>query len=195
MVSIYVEGGGGTEGKSRCREGFRRLLERCGFKGRMPKIVACGSRNQAYDNFKTALSGSDKNVMLLIDSEDPVRDIDETWEHLRRRDKWDRPQGARDDDVLLMTTCMETWIVADHATLKEHFGNRLMESALPPLQDLESRNRKDVHDRLVAATSQCPGPYKKGPKSYEPLGKLDPDKIQEYLPSFMRARSILDGKL
>ena len=195
MVRIYVEGGGVSGGNSRCREGFRRLLEKCGFKGRMPKIVACGSRNQAYDKFKTALSGSDKNIMLLVDSEDPVRNINETWEHLRRRDNWDRPQGAVDNDVLFMTTCMETWIVADHAALKEYFGNRLMESALPPLQDIESRNRKYVYNRLVAATRQCPGPYKKGPKSYEVLGRLDPERIEEYLPSFKRMRSILNSTL
>ena len=194
-MRIYVEGGGGPGGKSRCREGFRKLLEKCGFRGRMPKIVACGSRNQAYDNFKIALSGSDKNVMLLVDSEDPVRDINKTWNHLKRRDNWDRPQEATDDDVLFMTTCMETWIVADRAALRDHFGNGLRDSALPHLQNLESRNRKDVHERLIRATSQCPGPYKKGPKSYEVLGKLDPEKIGEYLPSFVRMRRILNGKL
>ena len=194
-MRIYVEGGGGKDGKPRCREGFRKLLEKCGFSGRMPEIVACGSRNQAYDNFRTALSGSDKNVTLLVDSEDPIRDINKTWDHLKRRDNWDRPQEATDDDVLFMTTCMETWIVADRAALRDHFGNRLLDSALPPLQNLEGRNRKDVHDRLVRATSQCPGPYKKGPKSYEVLGKLDPENIGEYLPSFVRMRRILSGEL
>ena len=94
-----------------------------------------------------------------------------------------------------MTTCMETWIVADRAALKEHFGNGLQDSALPPLQNLESRDRKDVHDRLVKATSQCPGPYDKGPKSYEVLGKLNPEKIEDYLPSFKRMRSILNDTL
>ena len=52
----------------------------------------------------------------------PVSDIEETWVHLHRRDSWRRPRGARNDQVLLMTTCMETWIVADHTSLREHFG-------------------------------------------------------------------------
>ena len=53
-------------------------MERCGFKGRMPKIVACGGRDQAYSKFRIALSGADKDVFLLVDSEDPVRDINKT---------------------------------------------------------------------------------------------------------------------
>jgi hypothetical protein len=48
---IYVEGGGaGADSKDvdiRCREGFRKLLENCGFEGRMPRLVklvaACGA--------------------------------------------------------------------------------------------------------------------------------------------------------
>ena len=41
---IYLEGGGESkELHSRCREGFRKLLEKNGFKGNMPRLVACGS--------------------------------------------------------------------------------------------------------------------------------------------------------
>lgn len=32
---------------------------------------------------------------------------------------WDPPTGATDNQVLLMTTCMETWIVADRALGRE----------------------------------------------------------------------------
>ena len=70
---IYLEGGGGKDLNARCREGFRKLLESCGFAKRMPKLTACGSRNSAYDDFKTAhahASGGDY-VALLVDSEDP----------------------------------------------------------------------------------------------------------------------------
>lgn len=53
---IYIEGGGDrADGRARCREGFRRLLlENCGYQGRMPRLVICGSRNSAYDDFKAA---------------------------------------------------------------------------------------------------------------------------------------------
>ncbi len=45
MVKVYVEGGGDSkELRTRCREGFSKLVERAGFKDRMPKFVACGGR-------------------------------------------------------------------------------------------------------------------------------------------------------
>ena len=45
---IYVEGGGDAKDlRTRCREGFHKLLENAGFTGRVPRIVASGSRNEA----------------------------------------------------------------------------------------------------------------------------------------------------
>ena len=46
---LYLEGGAsGADSKElqiRCREGFRRLLEHCGYKKRMPRLSAFGSRS------------------------------------------------------------------------------------------------------------------------------------------------------
>ena len=132
---------------------------------------------------------------MLIDSEDRVSDIEETWEHLRRTDGWQRPRGAMDDQVLLMTTCMETWIVADQAALREHFGQGLRPNALPSPTNLESRSTGDVQSSLENATRGCAAPYTKGPRSYEVVGKLNPDTLESSLPSFGRARRILDDRL
>ena len=198
---IYLEGGGNRpEGRARCREAFRKLLERCGLSGRMPRLVASGSRNTAFDNFKTSHSNTSgpEFVALLIDSEDRVSDIEETWEHLRQRDGWQRPPGAQDDQVLLMTTCMETWIVADQTTLREHFSQGLRPNALPSATNLESRRTGDVQSSLENATRGCAAPYTKGPRSYEVVGKLNPDTLESSLPSFRRARRarrILDNRL
>ena len=195
---IYVEGGGQSkEGKARCREGFRKLLEKCGLTGRMPRLVACGGRDTAFDSFSTAHSKANaaEYVALLVDSEDPVSNIDETWKHLEGRDGWKSPHGAHDDQVLLMTTCMETWVVADRDALKKHFGQGIQLDVLPSLVNLESRSREDVQTRLENATRSSPGPYAKGPKSYEVLSKVDPDMLESNLPSFKRARKILDEKL
>ena len=195
---IYLEGGGNRpEGRARCREGFRKLLERCGLSGRMPKLVASGSRSDAFDNFKTShtnASGSEY-VALLIDSEGRVSDVEQTWEHLRHGDNWQRPRGAADDQVLLMTTCMETWIVADQSALREHFGQGLRPNALPSPTNLESRPTGDVQSSLENATRDCAAPYTKGPRSYEVVGKLNPDTLESQLPSFGRARRILAGRL
>lgn len=195
---IYIEGGGDTaEGRARCREGFRRLLENCGFKGRMPVLRVCGSRNAAYDDFRTAHENGAANdyIALLVDSDDPVADINATWNHLRQRDDWQRPAGADNEQVLLMTTSMETWIVADRDALATHYGQCLQASALPPLANLENRDRHDVQGRLERATRSCSQPYAKRPHSFAVLGKLNPDTLRQYLPSFRRARRILDARL
>lgn len=131
---------------------------------------------------------------MLVDSEDPLTDVEKTWEHLKNRDNWDKPEGAVDEQALLMTTCMETWIVADRAALKEHYGHKLQETALPSLNDLEKRNRHDVHAKLVHATRDCSNAYAKGKRSFEVIGVLNPD-VLDSLPSFVRVVKILKDKL
>jgi hypothetical protein len=198
---VYLEGGGsGAQSKDvdiRCREGFRRLLENCGFEGRMPRLVACGGRNAAFESFTTALTicSVDDFVALWIDSEDPLANLEAAWKHLQARDQWAQPAGATDEQVLFMTTCMETWLVADRAALKTHFKDGLRDSALPPLVQLEDRHRHDVQDKLTHATRNCSNPYEKGKRSFEVLGKLSPAVLAQHLPSFVRVRRILDGRL
>lgn len=196
---VYLEGGGDSkELRVRCREGFRKLLANCGFAGRMPRLVACGGRDAAYDDFKTAhAQAGESYVGLLIDSEDPVAALSATWEHLKLRpgDGWERPLGATDDQVLFMTTCMETWIISDRGALKQHYGAHLQETALPALHDLERRPRGDVQEALTRATRNCSNAYIKGKRSFEVLAKLDPAILEQHLPSFARARNILEQKL
>ena len=169
---IYLEGGGGRDLNTRCREGFYKLLKKCGFECRMPKLTACGGRDDAYKDFETAhasASGQDY-IAMLVDSEDPVEDVHLPWGHLRRRDGWDAPPGATNQQVLLMATCMETWIAADKSALSSHYGQCLQQSALPADYNLESKERDTVQDSLSHATRNCTGPYEKGKKSYELLG-------------------------
>ena len=202
MVSarIYWEGGGNTkEGRARCREGFRKLIENSGFAGRMPRLVACGSRISAFDDFKTAHAQRtpEAYVGLLVDSEDPVVDIDRSWHHVQQRigDQWVKPNGAVDEQLLFMITSMETWIVTDRDALSKHFGPRFNAATLPPLQGIEQRERQAMLNALQQATADCPGPYAKGAKSFGLLAKLDPDVLEQHLPSFTRARLILDQNL
>jgi hypothetical protein len=196
-ITIYIEGGGDSkELHTRCRKGFRKLLENCGFTGYMPKLVACGGRDSAFDDFKIAHTNkSDSDyVAMLIDSEDPLDNLD-IWEHLKRRDEWDKPLGSEDDQVLFMTTCMETWIVADRDALAKHYGSKLQKNALPLLNDLESRYRHDIQNDLFHATRNCSNAYKKGKRSFDVLEKLSPDKLELYLPNFVRVKQILENRL
>ena len=94
-----------------------------------------------------------------------------------------------------MTTCMETWIVADYKALRAHFGQGIQLSALPPADDLERRPRDEVLAKLKHATRNCFAPYEKGTKSFVVLGKLNPATLDSCLPSFQRARRILNTKL
>ena len=197
---LIVEGGAtGPNSKEldvRCREGFHKLLKEQGFAGRMPRIVPMGGRGQAFEGFKNAQrSSANGYVGLLVDSEDPVENLEATWQHLKKRDQWDCPPSAENDQVLFMTTCMETWIVADRDTLRSHYGSNLQENALPNLTDLESQGRHSVQDKLVRATRNCSNAYAKGKKSFEILGKLRPATLAKHLPSFARVIRILKAKL
>lgn len=194
---LYVEGGESKEDQIRCREGFRRLLEKAGFSGIMPRLSACGGRGSVFDDFKTAYAMRKVGdyIAMLVDSEDPVEDLERTWEHLNHRDQWVKPVGASDEQVLFMTTCMETGIVTDRRALQEHYGHRLQEKALPPLANLENRNRHEVYDKLVHASRNCSNAYSKGKRSFELLAKLDPAALRKHLPSFVRVDRILKANL
>lgn len=143
---IYIEGGGAKELDVRCRAAFRSLFEHCGFGGRMPRLVASGPRERAYDDFTTGLRNTDQGgfVGLLVDSETPMADFELTWSHLGQSDGWTRPPNARNEQVLLMVTCMETWIVADQSALRKCYGPQLQVAALPGLADLEQRSPHEI---------------------------------------------------
>ena len=160
----------------------------------MPRMFPSGRRESAHEDFKNEASKSTGRdlVFLLVDSEDRVADINRPWDHLRRREGWSKPGGVNDEQAMLMTTSMETWIVADRDALREKYGSQLRENALPPLNDLENRSRQDVFQGLRNATNNG---YEKGAMSFEVLGKLNPDTLEQHLPSFKRARRILNQKL
>jgi len=198
VTRIYLEGGGDSkELHTRCREGFAKLLTRMGFTGRMPRLVACGGRGAAYDDFRTAMQGRAPSawVGLWVDSEEPMADLEAAWEHLGNQDRWDRPAGASDDDVLLMVTCMETWLVADRDALAKHYGPKLHAKALPSLHDLETRDRHAAQDALEKATVDCTNPYRKGKRSFALLAAISPDEVGGHCPSFVRCRRVLQEKL
>ena len=137
-------------------------------------------------------------VAMWIDSEEPMANPDAAWAHLgtvTTVPQWAQPAGAQDNQVLFMTTCMETWIVADRDVLSDHYGSDLQESALPPLVDLEKRGRHDVQAKLEHATRNCTNAYEKGKRAFEILGKLTPANLEQYLPSFVRVRRILTAEL
>lgn len=190
-VTIYVEGRGDSkELHVRCRQGFRKLIEKSGFTKPMPHIVACGGRNATFDDFKTAMDSRSPTdyPMLLVDSEDPIVGNTTSWNHLRTRDGWIPPHGVSDDQAQLMVTSMETWLMADRAALREVFGASLQDGALLPEVNLEQYGRHRVQEALEHATRNCgeKKAYKKGRRSFQVLEAVNPNVLKQRLPYFKR---------
>ncbi len=153
----------------------------------MPRIIASGSRRSAYEDFCTALrQAGDVCPFLLVDSEDAVADTDGPWDHLRKRpgDRWLRPEGASDEQCHLMVQIMESWFLADKATLAKYFGKGFKIGALPKREDIERIPKADVLRGLHNATRQTEtkGSYSKGSHSFEILALIDPIPVRQASP-------------
>lgn len=202
---LYIEGGArGANSKELticCQRAFHRLLERMDLKGSKPKLKACGGRDAVYEDFRIALRTGDRDyIAMWIDSEEPMADIEKAWKHLAEVTtvrRWKKPEEAVDDQILFMTTCMETWIVADRAALRQHYNPKqsLNENPLPSTTNLEGRQRDEVQQALATATKSCTNAYAKGRRSFEVFERLDPAVLSLHLQSFARVQRILKDKL
>ena len=181
-ASLYVEGGGDSKSlKTACRRGFRKFIENAGAAGGVSNIVACGSRGNAYNSFKTALN-SGVNALLLVDAEGPVT-TQEAWPHLKTNDNWDHPATATDDQCHLMVQVMESWFLADADALASFYGQDFNRGPLPANRNIEQVPKQDALVGLdQAARNTRKGGYKKGPDSYDILAKLNPAKVRGMSP-------------
>ncbi|MFL5344988.1 MAG: DUF4276 family protein [Hyalangium sp.] len=181
-VRIYVEGGGNTGAlKSECRRGFSQFFAKFIPPGKQPKVIACGSRNEALDDFSTALRQyPGEHIVLLVDAEAPVNPKKTIWEHLKQQDGWAPPSGATEDNTHLMVQCMESWFLADPETLAGHYGQGFQESALPQNRNIEDIAKSAVLHALESATrqSKTKGKYSKGGHSFAILALIDPNKVR-----------------
>lgn len=186
MVSIKlcVEGGGDSKIlRTACREGFRTFIEKAGLAGMMPRIVACGGRDNAYNDF--VIAHQQGNAMLLVDAEEPVNEAG--WRHLNNRDGWPRPDGATDDQCHLMVEIMESWFLADREALEEFYGQGYRGNALPQNPQVEQIAKQDVLNGLDgAARETSKRRYDKGSHSFGILAKLDPEKVRNASPHAKR---------
>lgn len=183
---LYVEGGGDSKVlHSACRRGFSEFLRKAGLQGSMPRIVACGGRRQAFDDFCTAVKQK-KIAVLLVDSEVLVTDVS-PWRHLLSRpgDQWAKPAGVTDDGCHLMVQCMESWFLADRQSLAAFFGQGFQANQLPAeASPIESINKDQLLQSLVKASRQCKtkSSYGKSEHSFLLLAKIDPAKVIQASP-------------
>jgi hypothetical protein len=193
MVKIYVEGGGDRHLlKSDCRKAFKNFFEKLGFSGRLPRVIPCGSRNNAYEDFCISLRSSvytGELAFLLVDSESPVNPGFKNipWQHLRNRDGWEKPNGATDEQVHLMVECMENWFLSDPQALLIFFGQGFNPRSLPRNSNIETISKSDVLRSLENASRQTQkGQYDKGAHSFKILEIIDSLKVVAASPSAER---------
>lgn len=151
----------------------------------MPHIIASGSRQNAYDDFCTALKivADGEFIVLLVDSEDVVAIGDKPWAHLEARDNWDKPENAAKKNAHLMVQCMEAWFVADRQTMATFFGQNFNANALPTREDVENISKRDLYAVLENTTRNCrKGRYGKGRHSFDILAQIDPAKVMAASP-------------
>ena len=188
---LYIEGGGDNRRLgAQFREAWKAFLAKAGLGGRMPRVVRGGTRQQAFNRFTTALDNSKGGAVpiLLVDSEGPVAAAHSVWQHLRMRDRWDKPASAGDDQAFLMVQVMETWFLADRNGLQTYFGDRFMANAIRQWPQLEEVPKETVFDTLEKATAGCSKPYSKGKVATNLMAQIDPGLIEDACP---HAKSLL----
>lgn len=154
----------------------------------MPRVVACGGRNNAYERFRHAQAtlGDGQVAILLVDSEERVVSGTGSWSHLKKRDRWSKPTGATDEHAHLMVQCVESWFLADKDGLERYFGRGFNRNALPSDEDIENVSKEAVLEGIKKATRRCSRPYRKGRHSFALLGELDPKMVAAASPHVRR---------
>lgn len=191
-VQVFVEGGGQKNQPGRkdlessCRRAFSELTQKVGLTGRTPRFVACGSRSDAFHDFRVALRSRRRGEvkLLLVDSEMPVPESALVWEHVRQRegDGWERPNEAQESDLHFMVQCMEAWFFADINAVQSYFGNGFRSANLTT-RPIEEIPKQDIANQLKAATRATPkGEYDKGRHSFEILRQIDARRIENASP-------------
>jgi len=187
IVRVYVEGGGPYakhQAAIACRKAFSDFFGKVLGDKPKPKIVASGSRDEAYHDFCRSLKNdSDTFAVLLVDSEDPVAAGKTAAAHLRDREKSWTTQMP-DGQVHLMVQCMEAWFLADKPALAGYYGNRIKTSALPQNPKIEEIPKRDVMKGLDAATkaTETKGLYHKTKHGFELLELIDPAAVRQASP-------------
>lgn len=182
-VKIYVEGGADrAKLDAELRQAFQYLFIGWGLDGCLPKVVACGSRNEAFKDFETALNKAKPNekVVLLVDSEEHPTSSSK-WQHVADRDSWEKLANVDESNIYFMAVCMESWLLADTESLAKFYGKGFKKDKLPSVAShaaIESLSKQSIYDGLKNATKDTQkGEYGKGLHSFKVLNQLDAQKV------------------
>lgn len=201
MVKVYVEGGGtGSALRAKCRQGFAQFFEKTPLNNiRRPRVVACGGRQEAYEDFCTAIEKGEC-ALLLVDSEVPIAtqsqpsgDPFRPWDHLLATTGWRCPEGSSDKDCHLMVQVMESWFLADWQATAGYFG-REFHGMAPPTAQIEELTKDQVIGALPNGTSHGARRYNKGKDSFTLLGQVDAMKVLARSPWAKRLVDEIDSR-
>lgn len=185
---LYVEGGGDHNSilGSQCRKAFSKLFEKAEVIDR-PTVRPKGGREQAFRAFCKELAIGKNHIWLLVDAEElaPALKPGETanpWAHVKARDQWDKPSGANDEQLHLMSVMMETWLVCDREALRKQCS-QINATKLPAVnRSLESKSKEAINKALDDAFSSTSAKkYSKGSHSFKILAEVDPMKLRRSL--------------
>ena len=197
-VKIYMEGGGSSSGsKAALRQGMDVFLQSLKLRVRKKrwkwKLVCCGSRNDAFKAFKRSCIGQqDATILLLVDSESPIKVNRSPRDHLIARDKWDL-NGHDNEVVHLMVQSMETWIVADPDILAAFYGQGFRANVLPSRENLEHEKKSNISAALKRATQNTTkGEYHKIGPAMDLLKHVDSGKVRKRCPHCERLFDTLE---
>lgn len=181
-IRFYIEGGGDSKDtKGFLRQGFSTFLKDLISLARNKRIrwqtITCGSRQAAFDAFKTALRQHPESFnVLLVDSEGPV--TTRPWHHLHERDRWQVAELS-DDQCHLMTQAMEAWFIADIRALANFYGAGFYENRIPRTPDVEQIAKGQLEACLRDATRETQkGEYHKTRHAPKLLEMIDPATVR-----------------
>jgi hypothetical protein len=202
---VYVEGGGrGKDLPIRCAEGFHKFIAGAGIQNK-PRVVACGTRRNAYDRYCTAIKNNEA-TLLLVDSEAPVHEHHQPsketpdrwkpWAHLLLRDGWSKPSKSEDEQCHLMVQMMEHWFLADPETLLDFFKDGFNENALPKTRPVEAISKDKLNNGLNNAIKGTTAEgYDKGTHSFAILGRINAAKVAAASPWAKRFIDVLKNSM
>jgi len=198
-IRIYIEGGGDKKDtKKAMRIGFSAFLKdlrQIAQKKRIRwQIIICGSRQNAFGDFKNALKTNPNAFnVLLVDAEALVNTT--PCQHLKCRDDWDL-LNIDDEYCQLMAQTMEAWLIADIETLKKFYGQGFKENAIPKNPEVEKVDKKQLEPSLKAATrNTIKGEYHKIQHASKLLALLEVDKVRQVAPHCDRLFTTLIQKM
>lgn len=176
-VRIYFEG------DPKLRSGFRSLF--AGLQSASRRITPVPCKANAIADFMDGIKNYPDAVnILLIDSEGPY--TPNLLQEVRQHDHWDTALGRQvtDDRLHFMVQVMESWFLADRATLRNYYGQDFAENRLPANRQVEQILKDDVINGLAAATRDAgKGRYHKTRHAPALLASLNPVQVRAAAPA------------